>query len=98
MTTTAALDWSIRYRQPHNCMVLKASLANERCEFNCGSVPVYVPPNPMVTVPFCAMGRVTPARDYSFSIQRDLTFFSSVFCFRAVGVSDGYSLSNGLGW
>ena len=38
------------------------------------------------------------ARDYSFSIRRDLTFFSSVFCFGVVGVSDEYSLSNGLGW
>jgi hypothetical protein len=70
MTTTAAVDWSIRYRQPHNCMVLKASLANE-------------PRN---------------ARDYLFSIRRDSRFFSSVFCFRVVGVSDEYSLSNGLGW
>jgi hypothetical protein len=33
VTTTAAVDWSIRYQQPHDCMVLKASLANERCEF-----------------------------------------------------------------
>jgi hypothetical protein len=33
VTTTAAVDWSIRYQPPHNCMVLKASLANERCEF-----------------------------------------------------------------
>jgi hypothetical protein len=44
------------------------------------------------------MGSVTPARDYSFSIRRDLTLFSSVFCFRVVAVSDEYSLSNGLGW
>jgi hypothetical protein len=29
---------------------------------------------------------------------RSATFFSSVFCFRVVGVSDEYSLSNGLGW
>jgi len=38
------------------------------------------------------------ARDYSFSIRRDLTIFSSAFCFRVVGVSDEYSPSNGLGW
>jgi hypothetical protein len=38
------------------------------------------------------------ARDYSFSTLRDLMFFSSVFCFGVVGVSDEYSLSNGLGW
>jgi hypothetical protein len=38
------------------------------------------------------------ARDYSFSIRRDLTIFSSAFCFRIVGVSDEYSPSNGLGW
>jgi hypothetical protein len=36
-------------------------------------------------------------RDYSFSIRRDLTFFSPIFCFGAAGVSDEYSLSNGLG-
>jgi hypothetical protein len=38
------------------------------------------------------------ARDYSFSIRRDLTLFSSVFCFGVVGASDEYSLSSGLGW
>jgi hypothetical protein len=99
VTPTAAVDWSIRYQQPHNCMVLKASLANERCEFKLRIfVGIRTAKNPMATVPFRARGRVTPARDYSFSIRRDLTFFSSVFCFRVVSVSDEYSLSNGLGW
>jgi hypothetical protein len=80
-------------------MVLEASVANQRREFKlriCLGIRIAL--NPMATLPFRAMGRVPPACDYSFSIRRDLRFFSSVFCFRVVSVSEEYSLSNGLGW
>jgi hypothetical protein len=48
--------------------------------------------------PHVARYLIVCVSDYSSSTRRDLTFFSPVFCFGVVGVSDEYSLSNGLGW